>query len=90
VTLILEGSIVDRDEGTLSQGDVVWMTAGRGIIHNEHIELEGRSRILQLWIRLSKAERNAPPRFEIVRGATAPVRRELGRRRASTAVALAR
>ncbi len=78
VTLILEGSIDDRDEGALSAGDLVWMTAGRGIIHNEAIELEGRTRILQLWIRLSKAERAAPPRFEIVRGASAPVRRELG------------
>jgi redox-sensitive bicupin YhaK (pirin superfamily) len=85
VTLILEGTLEDRDEGALGAGDVVWMTAGRGIIHNEHIEMEGRSRILQLWIRLSRAERAAPPRFEIVRGATAPVRREHVRSRGCTA-----
>jgi redox-sensitive bicupin YhaK (pirin superfamily) len=78
VTLILEGQLTDRDEGELKTGDLVWMTAGRGIIHNEHVETEDRSRVLQLWIRLSKAERNAPPRFEIVRGAQVPVRREAG------------
>src|SRR5688500_3163996 len=33
VTLVLEGTIQDRDEGELSEGDLIWMTAGRGIIH---------------------------------------------------------
>src|SRR3954469_12689874 len=78
VTLVLEGSADDRDEGRLSAGDALWMTAGRGIIHNEHVEVEGRTRILQLWVRLSKAERAAPPRFELIRGAEALVRREPG------------
>jgi redox-sensitive bicupin YhaK (pirin superfamily) len=32
VTLILEGSLFDRDEGEMRAGDAVWMTAGRGII----------------------------------------------------------
>jgi len=35
VTLILEGSIQDADEGLLQAGDLTWMTAGRGVIHNE-------------------------------------------------------
>jgi hypothetical protein len=78
VTLLLEGTMEDQDEGKLSAGDLVWMTAGRGIIHSEHIEMQGRTRILQLWIRLSKAERAAPPRFEIVKGEAAPVRKEPG------------
>ena len=78
VTLILEGTLKDRDEGSLSAGDAIWMTAGRGIIHNEHVEAEGRSRILQLWVRLSRAERAADPRFEIIRGQGVPVRREAG------------
>jgi redox-sensitive bicupin YhaK (pirin superfamily) len=75
VTLVLEGTVWDRDEGALSEGDVLWMTAGRGIIHNEHVEAEGRSRILQLWIRLSKAERRAEPDFSLVRNPGGPVRR---------------
>lgn len=67
VTLLLEGTLADRDEGELSAGDVIWMTAGRGIIHNEAVEAFGRSRILQLWIGLSARDREAAPRFEVVR-----------------------
>lgn len=78
VTLILEGTIADRDEGELSAGDAIWMTAGRGIIHNEHVEVEGRVRILQLWIRLPAADRTMAPRFEIIPGRTLPVRRAPG------------
>ena len=59
VTLILEGTLEDRDEGALSSGDLVWMTAGRGILHSEHIEMEGRSRILQPWIPPSAAAQGA-------------------------------
>jgi redox-sensitive bicupin YhaK (pirin superfamily) len=78
VTFVLEGTADDRDEGRLETGDVLWMTAGRGIIHNEHVEVEGHTRILQLWVRLSKADRAAEPRFELIRGAQVPVRREPG------------
>jgi redox-sensitive bicupin YhaK (pirin superfamily) len=72
VTLVLDGALNDRDEGELSAGDVLWMTAGRGIIHNEAVEAQGRSRVLQLWIGLPARLRQAPPRFELVRGASAP------------------
>ncbi len=78
VTLLLEGSLKDRDEGTMSAGDVLWMTAGKGIIHSEEVETEGRSRVLQLWIRLSKAERHTQPRFELVSRSGLPVRQEAG------------
>ena len=78
VTLILEGTLHDRDEGALSAGDAVWMTAGRGIIHNEHVEVGGRARVLQLWVRLSAKDRALAPRFEVIRGASVPVREEPG------------
>jgi quercetin 2,3-dioxygenase len=78
VTLILQGTLADRDEGELSAGDAVWMTAGRGIIHNEHVEVAGDARILQLWIRLPAEDRTLPPRYEIIPGATLPIRREPG------------
>jgi redox-sensitive bicupin YhaK (pirin superfamily) len=78
VTLLLEGSLRDRDEGTLNEGDAVWMTAGRGIIHNEHVEAAGRARILQLWIGLPKALREVAPSFERIPLASLPVRREPG------------
>lgn len=73
VTFILEGGLFDRDEGPMRAGDVVWMTAGRGIIHNEAVEAEGRTRILQLWIALPASDRNLPPRFQIISRDQAPV-----------------
>ena len=78
VTLVLEGTLDDRDEGQLTAGDLIWMTAGRGIIHSEAIETAGRSRILQLWIALPARDRNLAPRFEVVRKETAPVVRSPG------------
>jgi redox-sensitive bicupin YhaK (pirin superfamily) len=78
VTLVMEGTVHDRDEGTLAAGDVIWMTAGRGIVHNEAVEAAGRSRIFQLWIALPAREREAAPRFEIVRREEAPVVRGPG------------
>jgi len=73
VTLVLEGTLHDRDEGALSPGDLIWMTAGRGIIHNEAVEAAGRSRILQLWIALPARDRDLAPGFEIVRADAALV-----------------
>jgi len=78
VTLVIEGTLHDRDEGALGAGDLIWMTAGRGIIHSESVEAAGRSRIFQLWIALPAREREAAPQFEIVRKAEAPVVRGPG------------
>ena len=78
VTLVLEGAVHDRDEGTLSAGDAVWMTAGRGVIHNEHVEAEGNVRILQLWIGLPTRAREAEPSLQVLRRGSLPVRREPG------------
>ena len=58
VTLIVEGAIYDRDEGgALNAGEVQWMTAGSGVIHNEDVKTKGRVRLLQLWLTLPKNER---------------------------------
>lgn len=73
VTLVLEGTLHDRDEGELGPGDLLWMTAGRGIIHNEAVEAVGKSRILQLWIALPANARGVTPSFELIRAAQAPV-----------------
>ena len=78
VTFVVEGALRDRDEGTLSTGDVLWMTAGSGVIHNEHVVPLGKSRVLQLWLTLPHASRWAAPRFEHIERDSAPVRREPG------------
>ena len=78
VTFVLEGGLHDRLEGSLNSGDVQWMTAGSGVIHNEEVTLQGRTRILQLWLTLPHEHRWSPPRFETVSRDSAPVRREPG------------
>jgi len=78
VTFVVEGELRDRDEGTLRTGDVLWMTAGSGVIHNENVVPLGKSRILQLWLTLPHDERWAAPRFEHIACEAVPVRREPG------------
>jgi redox-sensitive bicupin YhaK (pirin superfamily) len=78
VTFVVEGALRDRDEGTLETGDVLWMTAGSGVIHNEQVVPLRKSRILQLWLTLPQSDRWADPRFEHIARDSAPVRREPG------------
>jgi redox-sensitive bicupin YhaK (pirin superfamily) len=78
VTFVVDGALRDRDEGTLNTGDVLWMTAGSGVIHNEQVVPLGKSRILQLWLTLPQHARWAAPRFEHIARDAAPVRRGAG------------
>jgi len=78
VTLVLEGTIRDRDEGLLQAGDAVWMTAGRGIIHNEEVRTVGPTRILQLWLTLPRRDRWTAPGVQEIHRDALPVRREAG------------
>ena len=62
VTYLMEGHMKHRDhlgnEGDLQQGGVQWMTAGRGIIHEEMPQQQdGLLRGFQLWINLPAAEK---------------------------------
>src|SRR5690348_2238647 len=79
VTLLLQGSIYDRDEGgVIEAGEVQWMTAGRGIIHGENVGANGKVRLLQLWLTLPKADRWTEPGFQTIYTDAVPVRRENG------------
>jgi len=79
VTLILDGAIFDRDEGgTLNAGEVQWMTAGSGVIHNENVRTKGKMRLLQLWLTLPKKERWTEPGFQVFHSDSIPVRHESG------------
>jgi redox-sensitive bicupin YhaK (pirin superfamily) len=79
VTLLLQGSIYDRDEGgVIEAGEVQWMTAGRGIIHGENVGAKGKVRLLQLWLTLPKADRWTEPGFQTIHTDAVPVRRENG------------
>ena len=78
VTFVVDGEARDRDEGVLRSGDVLWMTAGSGVVHNEDVEPAGRLRILQLWVTLPSESRWVSPRFERLAREDVPVRREPG------------
>ena len=64
--------------GRLAPGDVEWTTAGKGIIHGSASQIEGRMRLLQLWLTLPKKERWAEPDDQIIPRSEVPVRREPG------------
>jgi redox-sensitive bicupin YhaK (pirin superfamily) len=79
VTLVLDGTLHDADEGGLIHaGEVQWMTAGSGIIHGENARTLGNVRLLQLWLTLPTANRWTAPRFQDLHAERVPVRREPG------------
>jgi redox-sensitive bicupin YhaK (pirin superfamily) len=76
VTYVVEGRIDHSDnqghEGTILPGDVQWMTAGRGLIHNE-IPAEGVTvHSLQLWVNLPAADKMTGPRYQDLAGMLFP------------------
>jgi redox-sensitive bicupin YhaK (pirin superfamily) len=77
-TFLIDGAIHDQDEGVLRAGDLQWMLAGRGVIHNEHSMPEGRTRILQLWMTIPAGKRWSEPHLETVSYEMAPMLRAGG------------
>lgn len=62
ITYMLQGMMEHRDHmenvGLLKDGDVQWMTAGKGIIHSEMPQqTEGKMRGFQLWLNLPAKEK---------------------------------
>jgi quercetin 2,3-dioxygenase len=82
VTYVLDGTIEHYDNhghsGTIGAGDVQWLTAGRGLIHNEKPAAGQTVHLLQLWVNLPQADKLVPPRHQDLRGIDIPVRREPG------------
>lgn len=78
VTYMQEGSVHHRDSlgnsGLIGPGDVQWMSAGRGILHEEmpRRSPEGNVFGFQLWVNLPAAQKMSPPRYQEVNAATIP------------------
>ena len=78
VTFLVDGQMgSEGGVGALAPGDVEWTTAGSGIVHGSS-GIEGKLRVLQLWVTLPKALRWTEPDHQVVPAAEAPVRREGG------------
>jgi quercetin 2,3-dioxygenase len=72
ITYVLKGTVDHGDslgnQGTLGAGDVQWMTAGRGILHQEmpQGDAHGRMHGFQLWANLPSSLKMTPPRYQDV------------------------
>lgn len=77
VTYMLAGRMLHRDsagnEGLLENGDVQWMTAGKGVIHSEIPQQEqGVMEGFQLWLNLPKRDKMKTPWYKDFSNSTLP------------------
>ncbi|MEM8577117.1 MAG: pirin family protein [Pseudomonadota bacterium] len=79
ITYVLSGQVDHADSlgntGTLGAGDVQWMTAGRGILHQEmpHGNAAGQMHGFQLWGNLPSSQKMTAPRYQDVQAKDIPV-----------------
>ena len=79
ITYVLAGTVNHGDslgnQGALTAGDVQWMTAGSGIIHQEMPkgDAAGRMHGFQLWANLPASLKMTNPRYQEVHAADIPV-----------------
>ncbi|MCC3244599.1 pirin family protein [Methylocystis sp. WRRC1] len=73
VTIVYDGEVAHRDStgagGLIGPGDVQWMTAGSGVLHEEyHSEAfarsGGRFEVVQLWVNLPARDKMTAPRYQ--------------------------
>jgi redox-sensitive bicupin YhaK (pirin superfamily) len=75
VTIVYDGEVSHRDStgggGTIGPGDVQWMTAAGGIIHEEFhspafTKTGGPFRMVQLWVNLPARDKMSPPSYQAI------------------------
>jgi len=78
ITYVLTGTVDHNDSlgnaGELGAGDVQWMTAGSGIIHQEMPkgDADGRMHGFQLWANLPSSLKMTPPRYQDIQSKEIP------------------
>jgi len=78
ITYVLSGAVSHEDslgnQGTLGAGDIQWMTAGRGILHQEmpRGDSQGRMHGFQLWANLPSSLKMTTPRYQDIQSADIP------------------
>ena len=79
ITYVLAGTVEHGDsmgnKGEIGAGDIQWMTAGRGIIHQEMPKGDalGRMHGFQLWANLPSALKMTAPRYQEVKAPEIPI-----------------
>lgn len=82
VTIVYDGEVEHRDStgagGVIGPGDVQWMTAGSGVLHQEYHSADfaargGRFEMVQLWVNLPSADKSATPGYQHITDAQIPV-----------------
>lgn len=78
VTLVYDGEVEHRDSsgggGTIQAGDVQWMTAGGGIVHEEfhsaaYAKQGGPFHMVQLWVNLPARDKMTAPGYQAISAA---------------------
>src|SRR6186997_872604 len=78
VTIVYDGEVTHRDSagggGTIGPGDVQWMTAAGGIIHEERhsagfSKTGGPFRMVQLWVNLPAKDKMTPAKYQAITNA---------------------
>jgi len=81
VTIVYQGEVEHRDSsgggGRIGPGDVQWMTAASGILHDEFHSQDftrtgGMLEMVQLWVNLPAKDKRAAPRYQTLRDAHIP------------------
>ena len=81
VTIVYEGEVEHRDStgagGTIGPGDVQWMTAANGILHEEYhsgafAKKGGNFEMVQLWVNLPAKHKSAKPGYQNLLAADIP------------------
>jgi len=82
VTIVYQGRVAHRDSagnsGVIGPGDVQWMTAASGIVHEELHEKEwakqgGTLQAIQLWVNLPKSSKMSAPGYQTIVNDQIPV-----------------
>ncbi|MGM7318795.1 pirin family protein [Idiomarina sp. ST10R2A5] len=82
VTIVYEGELAHKDSsgegGIIRAGDVQWMTAGAGILHEEFHSTRfsqqgGPLQMVQLWVNLPRQHKMMQPRYQAIEKADIPV-----------------
>jgi redox-sensitive bicupin YhaK (pirin superfamily) len=75
VTIVYSGEVEHRDSsgggGKIGEGDVQWMTAASGIVHEEfhgreYAKRGGPFEMVQLWVNLPRKDKMAPPGYQAI------------------------